>query len=228
MIPVLLLARNFIRQNRWLLVAFMLWPFLLGAFAWSPHHAASQEDVADDIRLEVFYGVVVVTFLASSAIYNEKRSRRIVGVLSKSVSRSQYLLGLWVGAGCFAALYFLMIDASALWLMGYSKALVRFEIALSCHGVVASLWASALGLLFSTFLYPFIAAAFAGGTAVAPMAFSHPNVVLAPLVALLLDADPLAPSFHWTAVGTALAECVVFLAVAAQVFARQDVTVSLE
>src|SRR5690349_17241822 len=65
-----LLARNFVRQNRWLLLAFVLWPFLLGAFEWSPHHAADPETVAGLLKQEIFYGVVVVQFLASSAIYN--------------------------------------------------------------------------------------------------------------------------------------------------------------
>ena len=45
MISVLLLAKNFLRQNRWLLLAFAAFPFLLGAFLRSPHHAASQQDV---------------------------------------------------------------------------------------------------------------------------------------------------------------------------------------
>lgn len=228
MIPVLLLTRNFVRQNRWLLIAFMLWPFLLGAFTWSPHHPANREDVADDVRLEVFYGLVVVTFLVSSAIYNEKRSRRIVGVLSKSVSRLRYLLGLWAGAGCFAALYFVMIDASVFWLMGLSEALLRFEIAVFLQGVVASLWVSAVGLLFSTFLYPFIAATLAGAIALGPLALSHANVLLAPVVSLLQDADSFAANFHWAAIAAALAESVLFLMVGAKIFRHRDVTVSIE
>jgi len=228
MIPALLLAKNFLRQNRWLLVAFVLWPFLLGAFAWSPHHAANREDVADDLRMEVFYGLVVVTFLASSAIYNEKRSRRILGVLSKSVSRLQYLLGLWTGACCFAALYFLMTCVSALWLLGYSHAMIHFEIRFLLRGVAASLWASAVGLFFSTFLYPFVAATLAGGAAFAPLALSHPNAALAPVAFLLQGADSFSANLDWSAIVSALAESVLFLVLAAQIFTHRDVTVSIE
>ena len=228
MIPVLLLARNFVRQNRWLLAAFMLWPFLLGAFAWSPHHPANRDDVADDLRMEVFYGLVVVAFLSSSAIYNEERSRRIVGVLSKYVSHLQYLLGLWTGACCFAALYFLMTCVSVLWLLGYSEAIIHFEIFFLLRGLAASLWVSAVGLFFSTFLYPFVAAMLAGSAALAPLALSRPNAVLAPVALLLQDADSFAASIHWTAIAAALAESALFLVLAAQIFVHRDVTVSIE
>jgi hypothetical protein len=228
MIPVLLLARNFVRQNRWLLAAFMFWPFLLGAFAWSPHHAANREDVADDLKMEVFYGLVVVTFLSSSAIYNEKRSRRIIGVLSKSVSRLQYLLGLWTGACCFAALYFLMTCASVLWLLGYSEAIIHYEIFFLLRGLAASLWVTAVGLFFSTFLYPFAAATLAGGAALVPLALSRPNAVLAPVAVLLQDADSFVARVEWTALAAGLAESVLFLLLAAQIFVRRDVTVSIE
>ncbi|PYX95732.1 MAG: hypothetical protein DMG63_18455, partial [Acidobacteria bacterium] len=69
MIPVLLLAKSFLRQNRWLLLAFVALPLLLGAFLWSPHQSASRQDVAEMVQQEMFYGIAVVTFLASSAIY---------------------------------------------------------------------------------------------------------------------------------------------------------------
>src|SRR5690348_18358985 len=85
-----LLARNFVRQNRWLLLAFVLWPFLLGAFEWSPHHAADPETVAVLLKQEIFYGVVVAQSLSSSAIYSEKQSGRIVGVLSRAGRRTGY------------------------------------------------------------------------------------------------------------------------------------------
>jgi len=228
MTSVLLLSRNFVRQNRWLLLAFTLWPFLLGAFSWFPHHRATQEDVADDVRMEVFYGVVVVTFLTSTAIYNEKRSRRIVGVLSKSVSRFEYLLGLWTGAAFFAALYFLATCLSVVWLLGPSEAILRIETALLLGGIGASLWMSAAGLLFSTFLYPFVAATLAGGAAFVPLALSRPNVVLAPVASLLPTGDPLSADIRWTALAIALGESVLFLVLAAQILGHRDLTVSIE
>jgi ABC-type transport system involved in multi-copper enzyme maturation permease subunit len=120
MTPVLLLAKSFIRQNRWLLLAFVFWPFLLGAFVWSPHHAAARSEVSELLQQEIFYGVAVATFLISTAIYNEKRSRRIIGVLSKAVSRAQYLVGLVLGSGFFALVYFVAVGTSLIWLAGVS------------------------------------------------------------------------------------------------------------
>lgn len=226
MIPILLLAGNFVRQNRWLLLAFMLWPFMLGAFSWSPHHAANREDVAENVRVEVFYGTAVLAFLTSSGIYNERRSRRIIGVLSKSVSRLQYLLGLWIGASCFAVLYFLTTSVSVIWLLRSSE--VQFAIVVLLRGLGASLWVSAAALLFSTFLYPFFAAILAGGAAFGPLALSHPSAILTPVALLVWDADSFTASIHWTAFASALAESVLLLILAAQIFAYRDVTVTIE
>lgn len=216
------------RQNRWLLLAFVGWPFLLGAFLWSPNHAASRQDVAEIVQQETFYGTAVVTFLVSSTIYNEKRSRRIIGVLSKAVSREQYLLGLLLGSACFAAAYFASIGAAALWLLGVSQASTNAALAVFARGNVASLWTASIALFFSTFLYPFLAAAIAAALAFAPVALSASNPLLAPVAVLLGGSDPLVTLVpFWTAIA-ALAEAAIILPLAAQVFIRRDVTVSVE
>jgi hypothetical protein len=228
MTPVVLLATSFIRQNRWLLLAFVLWPFLLGGFVWSPHHQAAASEVIEIIQQEVFYGVIVATFLISSAIYNEKRSRRIIGVLSKAVSRAQYLLGLVLGCGCFASVYFIAVCASMLWLAGVSDSNVSISLALLLHGLIASLWMASLALLFSTFLYPFIAAAFAGAIGFAPFALSRVNLALTPMPVLLENIGTGAAMANWEGCGIALCEAMLFLAVATYVFSLRDLTGSIE
>jgi hypothetical protein len=228
MMPVVLLSGSFVRQNRWLLLAFAAWPFLMGLFFWSPHHAANREDVIGLLQQEVFYGIAVVGFLASSALYNEKRSRRIVGVLSKNVSRAQYLLGFLVGAGVFAFGYFVAVGTSSLWLLGHSEAIVKAALAIIVRGVTASVWIASLALLFSTFLYPFIAAAVAGAAAFLPLALAHRSNILAPVGSLFAGSDLLSPTIIWPVVGISLFECAIFLLVGAQIFAHRDVTVSLE
>jgi len=223
-----LLARNFVRQNRWLLIAFVLWPFLLGAFEWSPHHSADPETVAGLLRQEIFYGVVVVQFLASSAIYNEKRSRRIIGVLSKAVSRAEYLVGLLLACAVFALIYFGAVAASLIWLVRYSTPLLVQCGTLMVCAVCAVLWAASLALLFSTLLHPIAAASFAGAAAFAPFALSHPSVILAPAAHLMEAAGSFATALHWKALIAALAEAVAFLVCATQVFRSRDVTVNIE
>ncbi|HWC17957.1 MAG TPA: hypothetical protein VG498_13135, partial [Terriglobales bacterium] len=93
---------------------------------------------------------------------------------------------------------------------------------------IASLWIAALSLLFSTLLYPFIAAALAGAAAFAPLALSHSNVMLAPATHLMESAGSLAVAPDWMAIFTAVGEALIFLALAAQIFGSRDVTVSIE
>ena len=228
MTSVLLLAKSFIRQNRWFLLAFVFWPFLLGAFVWSPHHGAARSEVTEILQQEVFYGIAVATFLISSAIYNEKRSRRIIGVLSKAVSRAQYLIGLVLGSGFFALVYFVAVGASSLWLAGVSDSTRSISCTLLLHGVVASLWMASLALLFSTFLYPFIAAAIAGAIGFTPFAFSRVNLVLTPMPVLLESIDKGSPMANWDACFLALFESVLFILVATRIFSVRDLAVNIE
>jgi hypothetical protein len=228
MIPLLLLARSFIRQNRWLLIAFALWPFLLGAFTWSPEHRANRVDVTEIVQQEVFYGVAVVAFLASSAVYNEKRSRRIIGILSKGIGRGQYLCGLLLACSAFAAIYFAAVAGSLIWLVGISGPTLAACTCLLAQGFSAAFWAAALSLLFATFLHPFLAAAVAGSAAFAPLAMSKPNTTIASAATLMNSAGGLAPNMVWPAVFAALLEGVAFTFIAIRIFGTRDVTVSIE
>lgn len=228
MSTVLLLARSFIRQNRWLLLAFILWPFLLGAFVWSPRHHANRVEVLEILQQEVFYGVAVVAFLASSAVYNEKRSRRIIGVLSKGISRAQYLWGLLSACAAFGTIYFAAIAASVMWLLGASGPALRSCLCLIPQGFSAAFWAAALSLLFATFLHPFVAAAVAGSVAFAPLAMSKPNAAIASAAMLMNSAGGLAPNIAWPAVLGALLEGVAFTFIAIRIFATRDVTINIE
>jgi len=200
----------------------------MGAFQWSPHHATSPQDVAEIVQQEMFYGVVVVTFLASSAIHNEKRSRRIVGVLSKGVSRRQYLLALLLGSACFAVAYFGSVGAVLVWLLGPSDAVTSAASGLFVRGTVAALWAASAGLLWSTFVHPFLAAAIATGVTFAPLALSHTNTLLTPVTGLLKDSNDLVQAIPLSVVLVAIGEFAIIFLIAALVFRRRDVTVNIE
>ena len=228
MTPVLLLARSFIRQNRWLLLAFVLWPFLLGAFTWSPQHHANRVEVLEISQQEVFYGVAVVAFLASSTVYNEKRSRRIIGVLSKGISRAQYLCGLLFACSVFAFIYFAAVAGLVIWLLGASALTLSASACLIAQGFSAAFWAAALSLLFATFLHPFLAAAVAGSAAFAPLAMSQPNAAIASAATLMNSAGALAPKLVWAALFAALVEGVAFTFIAARIFSTRDVTLNIE
>jgi ABC-type transport system involved in multi-copper enzyme maturation permease subunit len=225
---VFLLAQSFLRQNRWLLLAFVFWPFLLGSFVWSPQHHANKVEAMEIGQQEVFYGVAVVAFLASSAVYNEKRSRRIIGVLAKGISRGQYLCGLLAACAAFALLYFIAVAASMIWLLGTSGSTPIACLGLIAQALGAALWAAALSLLFATFLHPFLAAAIAGSAAFAPLAVSAPHTAIASAATLMDSAGGLATNVAWQAMLVALVQAAAFTFIAIRIFATRDVTVGIE
>ncbi len=51
------------------------------------------------------YVVVFSIFFGGSAIYNERKSRRILAVLSKGIARQQYLSGLIIGITIACGIY---------------------------------------------------------------------------------------------------------------------------
>jgi ABC-type transport system involved in multi-copper enzyme maturation permease subunit len=232
MMPIWLLARSFMRQNRWLMLAFVLWPFFFGTLlSLSEHPAANgvpESEVQEIALQEIFYGVAVVGFLASSAVHNEKRSRRITGVLSKAVSREQYLAGLLLASACFAGIYFFSVSASLLWLLKPSTALVASCAALFLHAVIASLWIASLSLLLSIVLHPLLAAAMAGAAAFAPFAAANPNDIWAPVAALTKAAGTMQHQLSWAALTAALIESAIFYALASSIFSRRDVAANIE
>ena len=68
--------------------------------------------VADDDTPAHFYGLAFTGLMAASGINNERRSRRMLAVLSKGIERWQYLGGLLLGAMIDAAIYCIAIGAA--------------------------------------------------------------------------------------------------------------------
>lgn len=225
---ILLLGASFIRQNRWLMLAFVGWPFLLSAFEWFPHHAARLEDVSAIMQQEVFYGLAIADFLASAAIYNEKRSRRIVGVLSKSVSRAQYLMGLVAGSTVFGGIYFIAVAASSLWLLGTGSSELYQAAVLVVCGIIASAWIAALALLFAVILHPLLAAGIAGIIGLAPLALTGASVFLPLSIIIGRMSSPSTPRLAWPAVLIAVVESALFVMMGSALFQGSDVAVNLE
>jgi ABC-type transport system involved in multi-copper enzyme maturation permease subunit len=237
MAPIFLLAKAFVRQNRWLLLVFVLWPLLLGALA-SPQ--IPSDNFADNIEIieqEFLYGVAVTAFFASSAIYNERRSRRIVTILSKSVSRGEYLSGMLLGVLIFSAAYFVAVNLSLLWMSGFryleswtSIPRVLFVGAgiFFLRGMIACIWIASLSLFFSTFLHPIIAALLAGAATFSPIVFSYRSWLIAPMTGLIRQVHPILQPFSALPAVIALAESAFFLILAAQIFAKRDLNMAVE
>ena len=124
--------------------------------------------------------------------------------------------------------YFASIGAATLWLVGVSTSVTNAAFALFIRGTAASLWTASVALFLSTLLYPFFAAAIAAALAFAPFALYGANAFLAPVAGLLEGLDPFVPSIPFLAGTAALVESAIMLLLAAQIFMRRDVTVSVE
>lgn len=237
MTSTFLLAKAFVRQNRWLLFVFVAWPLLLGALSWSPKTADTDEDIVEIVQQEFLYGVAVTAFFASSAIYNERRSRRIVAILSKSVSRAEYLTGMLLGVLIFSVAYFVAMNLSWFWMSGFrdleswtSIPRVLFVGAgiLFVRGMIACIWIASLALFFSTFVHPIVAALLAGSAAFSPIVLSNRSWLIAPLTGLIRQVRPILQSFSSVFALVALAESAFFLILAAHIFTKRDLNISVE
>jgi len=234
--PVLLIAVNFVREQRWPILVLLLWVLLLAFQGLMTELPREREDLLFIFKQVAVYVVVFSVFFGGSAIYNERRSRRILAVLAKDVARHQYLSGLVIGVTMACGLYCFTLGLTGSWTLGPSGFQIRDVWLLMVCLAAASALAGTVALMFSTFLNPFFAA---GGTAV---------VLLLPAVlertvdrslgiivpAWELTATVVKSSFDspvqisWTPILLALIETVLFWLMSAWIFKRVDIAVAVE
>ncbi len=234
MTPVLLIAGNFVRENRWPLITLLLYVVVFGG-AMAYLGEASAEDVLFFLRSVAVYGLAFTGLLAASAINNERRSRRILAVLSKAVERGQYLLGLLTGVMLAAAIY-----CSAVGAVGTVALAPHGAHAGQVWGLVAILLAgfllvSTAALFFSTFLHPLLAAAAAAvalaATGVVARVLGHGWENLLPaytLVSSMTNFNLAGWHAPWLAALWALIHAVIFWILSTLVFSRRDVAMAVE
>ncbi len=234
MIPVLLIAGNFVRENRWPLVTLLLYVIVFGG-AIGMIGDSSLEDALFFLRSVGVYGLAFTGLMAGSAINNERRSRRMLAVLSKGIERGQYLAGLLLGTMADAAVYCVAVGGSG-------------SLALTRHGqdtnalwqlvavlISAFLLAGTAAMFFSTFLHPLMATACAaitlailGGIGNA-VGGAWTNVF--PVYRLVSEMVSFGlGEWHapWLACGWALVESFAFWLLATIVFSRRDIAVAIE
>jgi hypothetical protein len=140
------IARQLLWANRWLWLLLVLWPWgmvtmvLIGGL--QPEH----EDIAALYEQQSIYGLALVAFSGGALLGNEQRSRRIVLVLSRAVSRRQYLAALWLAAFLPLVLYVLdlamtglVLGAAADVLWQTLGALLLLSLTMASLAVLASL-----------------------------------------------------------------------------------------
>lgn len=233
---VLLIATNFLREQRWLTLVLVLYAVGLAATFGLSEKQVSPEDTAFFLRQQSLYAPLFSLFLAVSAIHNERKSRRILAVLSKALTRQQYLAGLLAGILAVLGAYCLAIGISGVWLVRSSQASLGQLWMLLGMTVVTSVLVSALALFFSTFLPPLFATAATAISVAIPAALEQ--VLgrgwgnLLPVVSLIVQVsgNSLAPhtAADWRPAAIGVIETLLLWALASWIFAGRDITMAVE
>ena len=232
---ILLIAVNFVREQRWPIFVLLLWVLLLAFLGLIADIQRQREDLLFIFKQVAVYVVVFSIFFGGSAIHNERKSRRILAVLSKAVGRQQYLSGLVLGVTIACTIYCFALGITGSWTLGEAGFSVRQVWFLMLYLIVASMLAGTIALMFSTFLNPFFAA---GATAMVlglPAVAAHVGARWEYVIPVYsLSAVVLKSSFKpagdalWFPLGLAVVETIVFWALAARIFSRMDIAVAVE
>jgi hypothetical protein len=228
-----LLAVNFVREQRLVITLMSAWLIIFAAlFAITYDARTGPADLEMLYRQELAYGVALGLFSGASIVYNERKSRRILAVLSKGLSRAQYLAGVLLGIACATAIYYSLVAITNEWLIHrfhfHGEALTT-----TVSGWLAAQSAAAIGLAFGTFMHPLLAAACAavvsaagfvvrGNPEMFPVSYFLRSAMFATYVEGLRWH-----SFAGFVVAVAMETAIAF-ATAVLIFNKRDVTVAVE
>ncbi len=234
--PIVLIAINFVREQRWPIFVLLLWVLLLAFLGLFTDVRHNREDLLFIFKQVAFYVLLFSIFFGGSAIYNERKSRRILAVLSKSIRRSQYLAGLILGVTMSCGIYCFSLGLTGSWTLGQAGFPVWQVWASMISLMAACTLAGTVALMFSTFLNPFFAAGATAAVLAFPVLASHAIsaewkyvVPVYPITAEVLQSSYQAPGHVlWVTVGLAVVETAVFLFLAAWSFHRVDVVVAVD
>lgn len=234
---ILLIAINFVREQRWPILVMLLWVLLLAFLGLNTEAARQREDLLFVFKQVAVYVVAFSVFFGSSAIFNDRRSRRILGVLSKAVGRQQYLSGLVLGVTIASGIYCFALGLTGSWTLGQSGFPVWQVWFLMICLLAACMLAGTLALMFSTFLNPFFAAGATAAVMGLPALASYTSgysqwevaIPVYALAAAVLKSSFDAPhTASWLPVFLAVIETMVFWLIAARIFSYVDIAVSVE
>lgn len=231
MVPILLIAANFVR-TQWLVVAIMT-AYLLGISGVFAVHQQPGETIFF-LQWHSFYVLFLAMILAVGAIQSERKSRRIIAVLSKGIHRWQYLAGLLCGCGAIAGLFWIVIACAMLVFphqTASSATLVAIFVALFC----CSFATAAVALFYSVFLHPLLATFVASATLALPYLvkpWSSPELSMwfpvSGIFVLLQNYQIRPVNEVWSVALAAIAYSVLFLLAGSLIFSHRDVTTSPE
>ncbi|HVO62927.1 MAG TPA: hypothetical protein VMT53_18500 [Terriglobales bacterium] len=230
-----LIALNFAREQRWPILVLMLWVVVLNLTGLSKQVQTSAEDMLFLFKQVAAYGLAFAVFFGASAIHNERKTRRILSILSKSVGREQYIAGLLCGIIFALSVFCFAMALTGTWMLvpaGFPVARVWY---LMLSLMIASVLAAAVSVLFSTFLNPLFATLSAISVMAIPAAAMWvdsrwANIIpVFSLVELLIHAsfsDKWAP--RWNLLLLGFVESGLCWLAASWIFSRRDIAVAVD
>jgi hypothetical protein len=230
---IVLIGVNYLRTQ--VLTVLIIVVYLAGMAVVFLHNQRGQE-ARFFVQLHSLYVVFVALMVAVPAIHADRKSRRILAVLSKGIHRWEYLGGLLCGCGLVSAIFCGLVGGISLMLSlsgGYATAGLA---GLMLMVFTCALMASAIGLFFATFLHPLLATLAASATIALPLLLRQagwntsvfPAFQLADSIAKFQFGDPASAGAIATTTSIAAALTILFWIASAVIFARRDVTVAPE
>lgn len=226
---VFAIGNNYIRQSWYIAVFYLLYAALL---TWLGRNGPI-EGLAITMATEGLFLLGISVVIAVAGVPNDQRSRRILTVLSKGISRAQYLAGMLYGSFALIAVA-TVLSALSWWGMAVRNdmqippaALLRAVVVL----LALSLLLICAGLLGVSFLNSKFAIIVPVLVWVLPMMvawFGGPQIPLPHQGLLEQLVRPFAPLSSWAAVGGTLGEAALLFMAAVALFGRKDITVAAE
>jgi ABC-type transport system involved in multi-copper enzyme maturation permease subunit len=234
--PVYLIAANFVREQRWPILLLLICVLGLAAIGAFLNLQNSRDDVILLFKQLAVYGIAFSVFFGASAIHNERKSRRILAVLSKAITRRQYIAGLLSGIAFAATLYCFAMGMTGTWVLGQigfqPGRLWFFMMAL----LAACLLGAAIAVFFSVLLNPLLATAATAALVAIPFALAqllgpswgYTVPVYSLVQAFLTFSINQEPIIGWSVVLLGFAEAIIAWLAASWLFEWKDVAVAIE
>jgi hypothetical protein len=235
---ILLIAINFVREQRWPIFALLLLILLLAFLGLFTDIPREEDELLFIFKQTAVYVVFFSVFFGGSAIYNERKTRRILAVLSKAVGRGQYLSGLVMGVTLASAIDCISLGITGSWTLGQAAGFPISQVWFLMACVTAAcMLAGTVALMFSTFLNPFLsvsatAIVLLGLPVLVGQVFSSQWVNVMPVYSLTMIV--MKSSFKspgtavWLPIVLAVAETLLFWLIAARIFAWVDIAVAVD
>jgi ABC-type transport system involved in multi-copper enzyme maturation permease subunit len=230
-----LIAANFLREQRWPVVILLLWVAALCAASAFSELRRTPDDVFVLFQQVAVYILVFSLFFGTSAIRNELKTRRLLAVLSKGISRRQYVAGLLLGIVLAVLLYCVALGLAGTWVLPQVGVSAAGFWWLMAGLLAASLLTASLALFFSVFLHPLLATAATALIVGTPLLLANfwgkPWLALVPVFAIVSRfMDLSAPGVWGTGwlIAVALAETIAMWLACSWVFDRRDIAAAME